>query len=292
MVQDMKPMILNDWVTTPQNPLHSILTAGNDILPHYHLFYEIVYIIDGSIRHSVNGMERMLHPGDMVFLNLTDCHCFYRTQDTVCCHRDIFIRPEFFESVCDFIGQDFKQAYMMNRLSKVISLPFEQSEHFERMLSNASLLLDSNSAFKDAHIRMLCVSLLNFLTMKEIQTDIDYYPVWLRELLSRFHMNDYLQAGLDLILEPFHFSRPYMCRAFQRYLGCTMTEYLNDIRLQQAAYRLLYTDDTVLSICNTVGISSVSYFNTIFKKKYGASPQNFRKTRGLLDTSSEGNGSS
>lgn len=292
MVQDMKPMILNDWVTTPQNPLHSILTAGNDILPHYHLFYEIVYIIDGSIRHSVNGMERMLHPGDMVFLNLTDCHCFYRTQDTVCCHRDIIIRPEFFESVCDFIGQDFKQAYMMNRLSKVISLPFEQSEHFERMLSNASLLLDSNSAFKDAHIRMLCVSLLNFLTMKEIQTDIDYYPVWLRELLSRFHMNDYLQAGLDLILEPFHFGRPYMCRAFQRYLGCTMTEYLNDIRLQQAAYRLLYTDDTVLSICNTVGISSVSYFNTIFKKKYGASPQNFRKTRGLLDTSSEGNGSS
>ena len=96
-------------------------------------------------------------------------------------------------------------------------------------------------------------------------------------------MNDYLQAGLDLILEPFHFSRPYMCRAFQRYLGCTMTEYLNDIRLQQAAYRLLYTDDTVLSICNTVGISSVSYFNTIFKKKYGASPQNFRKTRGLPD---------
>lgn len=272
--------------------MHSILTAGNDILPHYHLFYEIVYIIDGSIRHSVNGMERMLHPGDMVFLNLTDCHCFYRTQDTVCRHRDIIIRPEFFESVCDFIGQDFKQAYMMNRLSKVISLPFEQIEHFERMLSNASLLLDSNSAFKDAHIRMLCVSLLNFLTMKEIQTDIDYYPVWLRELLSRFHMNDYLQAGLDLILEPFHFSRPYMCRAFQRYLGCTMTEYLNDIRLQQAAYRLLYTDDTVLSICNTVGISSVSYFNTIFKKKYGASPQNFRKTRGLLDTSSEGNGSS
>lgn len=157
MVQDMKPMILNDWVTTPQNPLHSILTARDDILPHYHLFYEIVYIIDGSIRHSVNGMERMLHPGDMVFLNLTDCHCFYRTQDTVCRHRDIIIRPEFFESVCDFIGQDFKQAYMMNRLSKVISLPFEQIEHFERMLSNASLLLDSNSAFKDAHIRMLCV---------------------------------------------------------------------------------------------------------------------------------------
>ena len=64
MVQDMKPMILNDWVTTPQNPLHSILTARDDILPHYHLFYEIVYIIDGSIRHSVNGMERMLHPDD------------------------------------------------------------------------------------------------------------------------------------------------------------------------------------------------------------------------------------
>lgn len=275
----MKPIILNDWMTTQKNPLHSIITDNDDVLPHYHLFYEIFYILDGSIRHSVNGTERILYPGDIVFLNLTDMHCFYRDPNTTCRHRDIVIRVDFFESVCDFIGADFKQAYMDNRLSKVVSLPQEQMEQYEKNLSNAALSLDTNSVFKLANIRALCVSLLNCLITSEVQNDIEYYPIWFKELLSRFHMNDYLQAGLDQILEPFHFSRSYMCRAFQNYMGCTMTDYLNNIRLQQAAYRLQYTDDTILSISNAVGISSVSYFNGIFKKKYGVSPRAFRKRR-------------
>jgi len=272
----MKPIILNDWMTTQKNPLHSIITENDDVLPHYHLFYEIFYILDGSIRHSVNGTERILYPGDMVFLNLTDIHCFYRESNTVCRHRDIVIRNDFFESVCDFIGADFKQAYMDNRLSKVISLSQEQMEQYEKTLSNAALSLDTNSVFKQANTRALCVSLLNCLITEEVQNNIEYYPIWFKELLSRFHMNDYLQAGLDQILEPFHFSRSYMCRAFQHYMSCTMTDYLNDIRLQQAAYRLQYTDDTILSISCAVGISSISYFNTIFKKKYGVSPRAFR----------------
>lgn len=275
----MKPVILNDWVTTPKNPLHSIITKDDDVLPHYHLFYEIFYIMDGSIRHTVNGNERILYPGDIVFLNLKDLHCFYRTSDTFCRHRDIIIRTDFFESVCAFIGEDFKQAYMNNQLSKVLSLPFEQIKRYEEILSNIALSLDTNSSFRQSNIRTLCVSLLNCLITEEVKNDFDYYPIWFRELLNRFHMNDYLQAGLDQILEPFHFSRSYMCRAFQHYMGCTMTDYLNDIRLQQAAYRLQYTDDTILSICYAVGISSISYFNKIFKKKYGVSPRTFRKRR-------------
>lgn len=231
----------------------------------------------------MNGQESILNPGDIVFLNLTDVHCFYRTEDTICRHRDIIIRPEFFEEVCDFIGGDFKQAYVSNRLAKVLSLPFEQIEHFERVFSNVALIPDSSSTL--ASVRALCVSLLSFLVMKEVQDNIDYYPVWLRELLNRFHMNDYLQAGLERILEPYHFNRAYMCRTFRQYIGCTMTEYLNDIRLQQAAYRLQYTDDTVLSICYAVGITSISYFNTLFKKKFGMSPRAFRKSRVMADIS-------
>ncbi|MDO5422256.1 MAG: AraC family transcriptional regulator [Eubacteriales bacterium] len=275
----MKPIVLNDWVTTPKNPLHSILTKDDDVLPHYHLFYEIFYIMDGSIRHTINGNEQILQPGDIVFLNLEDFHCFYRTSETSCRHRDIIIRTDFFESVCDFIGEDFKQAYMKNQLSKVITLPFEQIKRYDGMLTNIALSLDTNSAFRQANMRTFCVSLLNCLITEEIQNDFEYYPVWFKELLNRFHMNDYLQASLDQILQPFHFSRSYMCRTFQRYMGCTMTDYLNDIRLQQAAYRLQYTDDTILSICCAVGISSISYFNRIFKEKYGVSPRVFRQRR-------------
>ena len=275
----MKEIILNDWMTTAKNPVHSILTSGDDVKPHRHLFYEIFYILDGSIRHCINGTEQILYPGDIVFQNLSDVHFFYRDPKTVCTHRDNFFQVDFFESVCDFIGSDFKQAYMQNQLTKIVSLPFEKIERYEKQLSNIAVSIDTNSAYTLANQKTICVSLLNCLITEEIQNDISYYPIWFKELLSRFHMNDFWRAGLDAILEPFHFSRSYMCRTFQQYMGCTMTDYLNDIRLQQAAYQLLYTDNTVLSICYAVGFSSISYFNSIFKKKYGLSPRAFRMHR-------------
>ena len=128
-----------------------------------------------------------------------------------------------------------------------------------------------------ASLRALCISLLNLLVEEKIRHDNTYYPIWFRELLGRFHMNEYLKAGLDEILEPFHFSKSHLCRQFRQYTGYTMTEYLNQIRLQQAAFQLQYTDNTISSICNNVGLSSASYFNKLFKQVYGVTPKEFRK---------------
>lgn len=270
-------ILLNDWMTSPEMPFHSKITEyGDDNIFHTHNFYEIFYILEGSITHVLNGETRVLHTGDIVFLNQTDVHSFLREPGNTCKHRDIVIRTDFFDSVCEFIGEQFRLAYASNALPKIISLPFDRIERYERRLVNVILTNEIYSDFKMAVLRTLCVSLLNSMIEEEAQRDNDYYPAWFRELLGRFHMNDFLKAGLDQILEPYHFSKSYMCRTFQNYMGCTMTDYLNDIRLQQAAFQLQYTDKTILSICNNIGFSSVSYFNTIFKRKYHVSPKAFR----------------
>lgn len=275
----MNNFILDDWMTTVEHPFNSKITEYGDEIVHGHNFYEIFYILEGSIPHTLNGESQVLHTGDIVFLNQQDIHNFDREDGNTCKHRDIIIHTEFFEELCTFLGQDFKNAYHNNLLPKVLHLSLEQMDDYEHRITNAILTSGINSEYRLASTRALCISLLNLLVEEKIRHNDAYYPMWFRELLGRFHMNDFLKVGLDDILKPFHFNKSYLCRRFRQYTGYTMTEYLNQIRLQQAAFQLQYTDNTILSICNNVGFSSVSYFNKIFKQTYGVSPKDFRKKR-------------
>ena len=272
-------IVLDDWMTTPAQPFNSKITEFGDEVVHSHRFYEIFYILEGSISHTLNGLTRTLHSGDIVFLNQNDVHYFNREEGNPCKHRDIIISTEFFDSICAFMGEDFEIAYHSNTLPKTISITLEQMEDYENRISNAILTYNIDSKFKMASLRALCISLLNLLVEEKIRHDNTYYPIWFRELLGRFHMHEFLKAGLDEILEPFHFSKSYLCRQFRQYTGYTMTEYLNQIRLEQAAFQLQYTDNTISSICNNVGFCSASYFNKLFKQVYGVTPKEFRKNQ-------------
>ena len=271
-------IILNDWMTTPEVPFHSKITEnGDDNIYHSHDFYEIFYILEGTIQHDMNGTVSTLSPGDIVFTNLGDVHSFFRESSNDCRHRDIIVRADFFEEVCNFIGKEFSEAYQHNTLPKIVSLPFDQIKQYEAHIQNAILTPDSASTYRLSMFKTLLVSFLSCLIEKTVEKESTYYPLWVRDLLARFHMNDFLKSGLDEILKPYHFNHSYICRTFQKYMNCTMTDYLNNIRLEYAAFQLQYTDNTIISICNNIGFSSVSYFNKVFKQKYLVSPHIFRK---------------
>lgn len=280
----MEHLVLEDWMTTVEHPFNSKITEFGDEVVHRHRFYEIFYILEGSIPHTLNGETRVLHTGDIVFLNLNDIHSFQREPGNTCKHRDIIIHTDFFDILSDFMGENFKKAYQNGELPKILTLPIGEMEDYERRITNAILTTNMNTEYLDASIRTLCISLLGHLVEEKIRHNDAYYPMWFRELLGRFHMNDFLRVGLDEILEPFHFNKSYLCRRFRQYTGCTMTEYMNQIRLQQAALQLQYTDNTILSVCNNVGFSSVSYFNKLFKQTYGVSPKDFRRKKKKLSS--------
>ena len=68
--------------------------------------------------------------------------------------------------------------------------------------------------------------------------------------------------------------------AFSRYFklrtGKTLSEYIVDIRLGQAARRLVDTTDSVSEICWDCGFNTLSNFNRLFRKRKGCNPTEFR----------------
>jgi len=56
-------------------------------------------------------------------------------------------------------------------------------------------------------------------------------------------------------------------------------EWLNERRLQTACHLLASTSETVSEIAETCGFASPFYFSRVFRRHFGQSPINYRKTQ-------------
>ncbi|MBD0379508.1 helix-turn-helix transcriptional regulator [Paenibacillus sedimenti] len=74
-----------------------------------------------------------------------------------------------------------------------------------------------------------------------------------------------------------NFHPVYIARCMQKEYGCSPTEYLTKIRIQQAKLLLLQTDLPVARIAEEVGFEQPAYFATCFTRLEGISPRKYRQ---------------
>ena len=73
-------------------------------------------------------------------------------------------------------------------------------------------------------------------------------------------------------------SHEHLSRMMKKHYGKTISEYINDLRLNYWANVLTNSDTPILDICFECGFQNVGWAYTLFKKKYGMSPLRYRKT--------------
>ncbi len=73
-----------------------------------------------------------------------------------------------------------------------------------------------------------------------------------------------------------HCNRTYLCSLFRRELGQTVNEYITRTRLEEAKRLLRLTQKPLHAVAEQVGFSSQSYFQNVFKKHEGITPQQYR----------------
>ena len=270
---------LNDWLTSPSVPFFTKTTGNQDDAMHDHTFFEIFYMLEGAIGHIINGKSEMLSKGEIYFLKPSDTHCFLRDPNNRSRHRDVIIRAVFFRQLCDFIDPNLYSDFMSGKLRYKFSLSEKELEIFEERLGKISRLLATerkNENLIMAHAKAVCLQLLTIQLDSRENAQI-VRSEWFNSLLNRFNDAECLVSGLDYVLQPFFYSHEHICRVFKDRTGMTLTDYLNLKRLDHAADRLAYTKKSILEISMECGVSSLSYFNKIFKQRYGVTPSHFRK---------------
>lgn len=84
-------------------------------------------------------------------------------------------------------------------------------------------------------------------------------------------------SGLGEISAFLGISPGYFSALFKKEMGKTYVEYLNEVRLKEAAKELMGSDDKLTVIAENCGFNNVEYFCRMFKKYMGMSPAKWRE---------------
>ena len=100
-------------------------------------------------------------------------------------------------------------------------------------------------------------------------------------------LNQIIQANIDNaefsvenLADLLNISRIQLYRKIKAMFDVNVSDYISNIRLEQAKSMLQNPELTISEIAYKTGFSSPNYFSTVFKNKFGVSPNVFRKSVG------------
>ncbi len=93
--------------------------------------------------------------------------------------------------------------------------------------------------------------------------------------LIRNHVNE--SISVSDVAKHINRSESYAMKLFRNELEITIGQFITRCKLEEAKSLLTYTDMKLSEISNYLCFSSQSYFQNVFKKKYGITPENYRK---------------
>lgn len=96
------------------------------------------------------------------------------------------------------------------------------------------------------------------------------------ELVSYISENFDKKHTLKLLAKQFHISSTYICNLFAKHYQSTLTMFLTNLRMKEAAKQIVDTNAALKEIAITCGYSDYFYFCRVFKAYYGISPTAYR----------------
>ncbi len=96
------------------------------------------------------------------------------------------------------------------------------------------------------------------------------------------YIEDNLAADLSLeqIADALHISASHLSRTFKKAAGISLTDHINQVRINKAKELLRGTDIYIYAVSEMVGYHDATYFSSIFKKLVGVSPSEYRNPEG------------
>lgn len=116
---------------------------------------------------------------------------------------------------------------------------------------------------------------LMYQTVKQKRMDSDHEIIRrIKEIIAKGYGEE---LSSRKIAEEVFLSPNYMGKLFRDHTGQYLNDYILEVRLKQARKLLLEKNDSIAEIATAVGISSPSYFTSLFKKFFGQTPKELRR---------------
>lgn len=118
-------------------------------------------------------------------------------------------------------------------------------------------------------------------TCKNICYQQTKHPSLFGQMLAYIQSHRY-KINRDELAHELHYSGNYLSDIFQQNTGITLSAYIRDICLQEAASLLLNTELNIDDIVHLIHYENKTVFYKHFRNKYGVTPKEYRSSKNIL----------
>ncbi len=242
---------------------------------HSHDYFEVFLVLDGTAAHLVNGKEFSLVRGSLVFMRPNDEHCYLNPTPNFQ-FINLIVMQGVIAELLDYLGNGFPNVLLTNEFPSQRNLSPTSLEPLISRLRRLIIYPKLNAAQYNTVLRLAVANIISHFVDEHLFSEISSYPGWLRELISKMYEPDVYKKDLQYIFEIANCTPEHLCRTFRKCLDMTPGQFLNKIRLEEAARSIIYTDKPIIDISGEVGFDSLSNFYHQFKDQFHMSPRNYR----------------
>lgn len=236
-------------------------------VPHQHLdFYEIILITKGEFEHTLGNVTTTLPTGTLAVFKPGVTHQLF-TKPFQSTHFTLCIEKHFFERYVTRVFPSFD----LDDFSDYISKPLdkERAKYIEYLASTSQDMANTSNA---DDILYLCLS---DFTHRNDTLDCNAY---IADIIHKLNSQLYMNMSVKEICDSYPYSQSLLLRQFKKLTGMTMVEYKAQQKLKYACLLLEETTEKVIDIATSLHYDSLSYFLHAFKKQYGMTPSEYRKS--------------
>ena len=250
------------------------------MVAHWHREFEIIRVLEGSFLVHLNNVEYSLSSGDIL---LVGCGVLHTGVPSDCVYECLVFDMNMLKGHHDRTLEKYVSPIVNSQIELASLIRHEHKELFDTV----GLLFDEASKEKEgfelslyAHLYKMVALLysLGYFKMGN-QGGQSKQAVKVMEIINWIEKNFTEPIALERLCELTGLSKKYICRLFKEYTSKTLTEYINELRIENACYEMSEKGQSITSAAFNSGFNDLSYFCKLFKRNKGMTPKEYKKLR-------------
>lgn len=252
---------------------------------HWHEEMELIVIKKGRGIVSVDFQSKTVSAGDIVLVRPGQLHAIHQNESDEMEYENIIFKTSLLISDSrELCARDFLLPLFQGETASDTFLTSSCPSHPDMLccISHIDELCDARPKGYQLAVKGCLLQFFFFLLTNAKKGDsvpkIKTKSLEKLKMILKYVEEHYTEPiRIDDIAALTFYSKSHFMKFFKEHMGMGFIEYLNDYRLTMAA-RMLSTETLpVLEIAADSGFENLSYFNRLFKRKYGQTPGEYRR---------------
>lgn len=255
-----------------------------------HTYWELVYVNSGSAIVTADGEQIVLNSGEIIFHRPGEIHAIASDPKAPPTVFIITFRAKgrhisFFEKRKMIVPTPLRKyiTEMINDGNEAYILT-DDSPYEVPLKRREDGIIGSEHLIK-LNLEMLLVKLIRSTVIPRIERDeTRKYEGVAGEIVELINNNVYGRITVSAISEKLGFSRTYIEAVFKKEVGKTITEYMRELKINEAKYLLRKEMYTVVQVADFLCFDSPQYFFRVFKKQTQMTPKEYLESVAYKDS--------